>query len=133
MTEDENDIEVVLDEPKKQDESAPEVEIVDEKVEKSAKKSEKEEVTAQEGISELKKNLEREKQARVEAERRAQEAYQHAQKAKVEKNDSDYQLVVNAIETVKTQKEQLKTAYADAMNVQDYARAAELQIGRAHV
>ena len=50
-----------------------------------------------------------------------------AQKAHVEKTDSDYQLVVNAIETVKGRKEQLKSAYADAMNVQDFARAAELQ------
>lgn len=127
MADDENGIDVTLEEPKKADESLPDVEIIDEKEEKPAKKAEKHEISPEEGISELKKNLEREKQARLEAERRAHEAMQHAQKAKVEKTDSDYQLVVNAIETVKSQKEQLKTAYADAMNVQDYARAAELQ------
>ena len=127
MSEEDKGIDVVLEEPKKTDDSLPEVEIIDEKPEKHAKKAEKVEVSPDEGISELKKNLEREKQARLEAERRAQEAYQHAQKAKVDKTDSDYQLVVNAIETVKGRTEQLKTAYADAMNVQDFARAAEIQ------
>lgn len=127
MSDEDNGVDVTLEEPKKADESLPEVEIVDEAPEKQSKKAEKQEVLPEEGISELKKNLEREKQARLEAERRAHEAYQHAQKAKVEKTDSDYQLVVNAIETVKGRKEQLKAAYADAMNVQDFARAAELQ------
>jgi len=127
MADDDNGIDVVLEDAKNQDDTAPVVEIVDEKPEKTAKKAEKDEIQPEEGISELKKNLEREKQARVEAERRAQEAYQHAQKAKVEKTDSDYQLVVNAIETVKGRKEQLKSAYAEAMSVQDFARAAEVQ------
>lgn len=127
MADDENEIEVVLDDAKNQDETLPEVEIADEKVEKSAKKEEKPEVSPEEGILELKKNLEREKNARLEAERRAQEAQNRAQKAQVEKSDSDYQLVVNAIETVKGRKESLKAAYAEAMNAQDYARAAEIQ------
>ena len=104
MADDDNGIDVTLEEPKKADESLPDVEIVDEKVEKEPKKAEKHEISPEEGISELKKNLEREKQARLEAERRAQEAMQHAQKAKVEKTDSDYQLVVNAIETVKSKR-----------------------------
>jgi len=127
MADDENGIDVVLEDAKNQDETLPEVEIADEKVEKSAKKEEKQEVSPEEGILELKKNLEREKNARIEAERRAQEAQTRAQKAHVEKSDSDYQLVVNAIETVKGRKEQLKNAYAEAMNLQDYARAAEIQ------
>ena len=127
MADDENGIDVVLEDAKKQDESLPEVEIVDEKPEKSAKKASGGEVSTDEGISDLKKSLEREKQARIDAERRAQEAQNRAQKAHVEKTDSDYQLVVNAIETVKGRKEQLKSAYAEAMNVQDFARAAELQ------
>lgn len=128
MADDDNGIDVTLEEPKKADESLPDVEIVDEKIEKAAKKDEKEEVSPGEGISELKKNLEREKSARLEAERRAQEAMQHAQKAKVEKNDSDYQLVVNAIETVNSRNEQLKHSYAEAMSMQDYARAADIQL-----
>lgn len=127
MSDEDNGIDVVLEDPPKTDESAPEIEIVEENTEKSAKKEEKPEITPDEGISELKKNLEREKKARLEAEHRAQQAYQHAQKAQVEKSDSEYQLVVNAIETIKTRKEQLKTAYAEAMNVQDFASAADLQ------
>lgn len=127
MSDEDNGIDVTLEEPKKADESLPEVEIVDEIAEQEEKKAEKHEISPEEGILELKKNLEREKNARLEAERRAQEAYQHAHKAKVEKTDSDYQLVVNAIETVKARKEQLKSAYADAMNVQDFAQAADLQ------
>jgi hypothetical protein len=76
---------------------------------------------------ELKKNLEREKQARLEAERRAQDAYQKVQRAQVDKSEFDYQLVLNAIETVKARKEQLKSAYAEAMQTQDFAQAIEIQ------
>lgn len=127
MSDEENGVEVVIEDAKKEDNDAPIVEIVDEKPEKKEKKEEKPEVPVDDGISQLKKNLEREKQARLEAERRAQEAYKDAHKAKIEKTDSDYQLVVNAIETVQVRSEQLKNAYADAMNVQDYAKAAEIQ------
>jgi hypothetical protein len=124
MSDEDTGIDVTLEEPKKADESLPDVEIVDEK---PSKKAGKYEISPEEGISELKKNLEREKQARLEAEQRAQQAFKQAQKMKVDKTDSDYQLVVNAIETVKGRNEQLKSAYAEAMNVQDFARAAEIQ------
>lgn len=127
MSDDENGVEIVLEEQKSASPDDPVVEIVDEKPEKPAKKALKEEVSPEEGISELKKNLEREKQARLEAEQRAQQAYKQAQKANDDKHESDYQLVVNAIETVKSRNEQLKTAYAEAMNLQDFARAAEVQ------
>lgn len=130
MSDEENGVEVVLEEAKQENNDAPVVEIVDEKPEKKAKKeevAEKAEKPVDDGISELKKNLEREKRARLEAEKRAHDAYKDAQKAKVDKSDSDYQLVVNAIETVQVRSEQLKNAYADAMNVQDYAKAAEIQ------
>lgn len=123
MADEENGVEVVLNDDKTREKDVPEVEIVSEEPEKRAKS----EVTPEEGISDLKKNLEREKQARLEAERRAQEAYHQAHKANVDKTESDYQLVVNAIETVKGRNEQLKSAYADAMASQDFARAAEIQ------
>lgn len=127
MSEEDNGVEVVIDEAKKPDNDEPVVEIIDEKPEQTAKKAQKTEVTPDDGISELKKSLEKERQARLDAEQRAQKAFQQAQQAKVEKSDSDYQLVVNAIETVKGQSEQLKAAYAEAMSAQDYARAAEVQ------
>ena len=127
MSDEDNGIEVVLEEPKKAADDTPIVEIVNEAPEKSSKKADKHEVSPDEGILELKKSLEREKQARLEAERRAHQATQQAQKAQIDKNDSDYQLVVNAIETVKAQNETLKAAYAEAMAAGDYARAAEAQ------
>lgn len=116
MSDEDNGVEVVLSDEKTQEKDTPEVEIVKDG-----------EISPEEGILDLKKNLEREKQARIEAERRAQEAYQQAQKAHVDKNESDYQLVVNAIETMKSNSEQLKAAYAEAMSAQDFGRAAELQ------
>ena len=124
MSEENKEIEVVLDDADKKSDDTPKVEIVDEE---PAKKGKSVEVTPDEGISELKKSLEREKQARLDAERRAHQASQQAHKASVDKTDSEYQLVVNAIETVKGRNEQLKTAYADAMNAGDYNRAAEIQ------
>ena len=127
MSDEDSGIEVVLEEPKKATDDTPIVEIVNETSEKSSKKADKHEVSPDEGILELKKSLEREKQARLEAERRAHQATQQAQKAQIDKNDSDYQLVVNAIETVKAQNETLKSAYADAMSAGDYSRAAEVQ------
>lgn len=127
MSDEQEHIDVVLEEPKKDDKDTPKIEIVDEQPEKAAKKAEKAEVTPDEGISELKKSLEREKQARIEAEKRAREAHSQAQKANIDKNDSQYQLVVNAIETVKERAEALKTAYADSMAAGDYAKAAEIQ------
>ncbi|NDB69489.1 MAG: hypothetical protein EB015_16085, partial [Methylocystaceae bacterium] len=128
MSDEDNGVEIVLEDDKKQDNDAPEVEIIDAEAEKQAKKAEKNEISPEEGILELKKNLEREKQARLEAEKRAHEAHQKAHQANADKNESDYQLVVNAIETVNSRNEQLKTAYADAMAAQDYSRAAEVQL-----
>lgn len=125
MSDEDNGVEIVLEDEKKQDNDAPEVEIVDQEPEKEAKKAE---VTPEEGISDLKKSLEREKQARLEAERRAQEAHHRAHQATNDKAESEYQLVVNAIETVNSRNEQLKNAYAEAMSAQDYSRAAEIQL-----
>lgn len=127
MSDEPEHIDVVLDEPEKDNKDAPEVEIVDEQEEKPVQKAEKPEVSPDDGISELKRSLEREKQARAEAERRAREAQNQANQANIDKNDSQYQLVVNAIETVKERAEALKTAYAEAMSVGDYTKAAEVQ------
>lgn len=133
MSEEENGIEVVLEEPKKADDDAPEVEIIAEAEEKPAKKEAKEEkeekveVTPDEGILELKKSLEREKQARAEAERRALAAQKKAAEAQENTIEAQYQLVSNALETVKERAESLKSAYAESMSVGDYTKAAEIQ------
>lgn len=131
MSEDKDHVDVVLEEPKddkKEDDLVVEVEKPEPKATKPQPKVEKaEEISPDEGIEALKKSLEREKQARIDAERRANEAFQKAQRFEEGKAESDYQLVVNAIETVKERNDVLKSAYADAMGAGDYAKAAEVQ------
>lgn len=127
MSDQEEHIEVNLEEPKLKAPAEKEelkVEVVDEKPKKEAKKPE---VTPKEGIDELKKRLENERQARIQAEYQAQQARQQAQEAKTETKDANYQLVVNAIETIKGRSEALKSAYAEAMSVGDFQKAATLQ------
>jgi hypothetical protein len=127
MSDQEEHIEVNLEEPKveapaKKEEL--EIEVVDEKPKKEAKKPE---ITPKEGIDELKKRLENERQARIQAEYQAQHARKQAEEAKTETQDANYQLVVNAIETIKERSESIKTAYAEAMSVGDFKTAASLQ------
>lgn len=75
----------------------------------------------------LKEQLERERQARAEAERRANEAAQTAYQAQAEVQDSNLHLVTNAIETVSQTQSILKANYRDAMSAGDYDTAAEIQ------
>lgn len=94
------------------------------KVEKVA---DNDEVTPEEGISHLKKQLENEQKARAEAEQRAREAQQMVQRAQRDVQDGDYQLIVSAIDKAKSNSELLKSAYAEAMAAQDYRRVADIQ------
>lgn len=122
---DENDhVDVVLEEEKTKAESEPEV-VVEDKVE--AKEEKPPVISADEGIQEMKRRLEIERRAREDAERRAYESAQQAHKASSEVKDTNYQLVVNAIETVKGRAETLKGAYKEAMSVGDYDKLAEIQ------
>lgn len=79
------------------------------------------------GLEALKAQLERERQARLDAERRANEAAQNAYQAQNEAQDSNLHLVSNAIETVKQQNDILKANYRDAMAAQDFETAADIQ------
>jgi hypothetical protein len=127
MSDEQEHIEVELEEPKKDDELKVEVKD-DPEPEKKAKKAEKtEEVAPEDGIQELKKRLEQEKQARIEAERRAHQANNQINKAYQEVKDTNYQLVTNAIETVKSRAEMLKNAYRESMSVSDFDKAADIQ------
>ena len=75
MSDEKEHIEVELEEPKKDDELKVEVKD-DVKPEKKAAKQEKpEEIPPEDGIQELKKRLEYEKQARIEAERQIGRAH----------------------------------------------------------
>lgn len=78
-------------------------------------------------LKQLQQNLEAERRARKDAEGRARDAAEHANKAYSEAEDSNFQLVVNAIDTVRRDNEMLKSHYKEAMSVGDYDRAAEIQ------
>ena len=121
MSDTEEHVEVVLDEDKSATTDEPKIEVVEKKEEKPA------EIEPDEGIKELKRSLEREKQARAEAERRAHEANNKIQQAYSEVKDSNYQLVSNALETVKERAEVLKNALRESMVVGDFDKAAEIQ------
>lgn len=123
MSDENEHVEVVL-EDKKSEVNEPEIVISDEP-ERAEEKPPV--VTAEDGIQEMKRRLEMERRAREEAELRAYHAAQQAQKASIEVKDTNYQLVVNAIETVKGRSDALKNAYKEAMSVGDYDRLAEIQ------
>lgn len=85
-------------------------------------------VPAADAVAELKRQLENEKIARAEAERRENAARQEAFRAKTDVEDTNLQLVTNAIETVKGSTAALKTAYSQAAAAQDWDRLADIQI-----
>lgn len=116
MSEAEKDPEIVKDD---------DIEVV--KVDDEPEKEEKKVVAAEDGIQELKNRLEREKQARIEAERNAHMAMESAASAKNEVQDTNLHLVRNAIDTVKRNNDILKHSYSEALSVGDYTRAAEIQ------
>ena len=78
-------------------------------------------------LRQLQQNLETERRARKEAEVRARDAAQHANKAYSEVEDTNFQLVVNAIDTVRRENDILRSHYKEAMSVGDYDRVAEIQ------
>jgi hypothetical protein len=127
MSKEPEQIEIDLEETAKKPESA-EIEVLKaedepEVVTKAATK----EIEPEEGLEALKAQLEREKTARIEAEKREREARQTAFKAQNEVQDSNLHLVTNAIETVKQTADVLKSNYREAMSMGDYDRAAEVQ------
>lgn len=74
----------------------------------------------QETVSELKRQLNAEREARVAAEKRAHHA-------NTEKDDTEIQLVSSAIDSVVRDTEILKTNLQIAMQNQDFAKAADIQ------
>jgi hypothetical protein len=87
----------------------------------------KDEPPAPDPVAELKAQLEQERNARVAAERRANDAAQTAHSAQLETADNQLQLVVTAIDRVKENTAALKAAYAEAMRQSDFEAAAEIQ------
>lgn len=127
MSDEQDHVEVELEEPKNDDELKVEVKDDPKPEKKEEKVAKSEEIAPEDGIQELKKRLEYEKQARIDAERRAQQANHQINKAYQEVKDTNYQLITNALETVKSRAEMLKTAYRESMSVSDYDKAAEIQ------
>jgi hypothetical protein len=97
------------------------------KVEKTEEPPKKE-ISADEGIRELKLKLEEERLARLEAERQMKRATETASAAKSEVDDTNLKLIDNAIETVKNNQLALKRSYAEALSKGDHEEAAEIQI-----
>jgi hypothetical protein len=95
--------------------------------EEAAEKTERRIVEPEEGLDALKEQLERERQARAEAERRAQEATTSAYYANNEVQDSNFQLVNNAIDTIQNQNQILKSNLKAAMQNDDYDSIVEIQ------
>lgn len=103
----------------------PEIQVVE--AEKEPEIAAKREIPAEEGIAELKRQLDNERKARAEAEHRANEAVSQVNAAKSEVEDTNLQLVNNAIATVTQNKKILRSQYSAAMSVGDYEKAAEIQ------
>ena len=95
--------------------------------EQSQEPSKVKEIEPEEGLEALKKRLEEERSARINAEKLAQEAAQRAYQASNEVQDVNLQLVKNAIDTLHGNARTLKSEYSSAMAMGDYDRAAELQ------
>ena len=112
-------------ENKPEDDKINEPEVV--KAEIEPEKAEIEAIPAEEGIQELKLRLEQERMGRLEAEKQAKLAYYSAAEARNEVQDTNLQLVRNAIDTVKRNNDILKYSYSEAMSVGDYTKAAEIQ------
>ena|ERR1700676_2419100 len=101
------------------------VEVI--RAEETPKTPEKDILKPEEGLEKLKKQLESEKQGRVDAERRAQEASEAERQAKTEVQDNNLHLVTTAIANVTQANDLLEGKYAEAMAAQDYAAAAKVQ------
>jgi len=116
----EEQIEIHLDEPEKVKEA--EIEVV--KAEDVPVKT-KPELPPE--VRELKFQLEQEKLARAEAEKRARMASEREYVAKNEVTDTNLSLINNAISSTQQETGYLKAGYREAMATGDYDRAAEIQ------
>lgn len=92
-----------------------------------AESEEQDVLKPEDGMQELKRQLDEERARRAEAERRAQEMAQQAHVARLDKEDTDLQLVSGAIDTLDRDTELLKQSLQYAMQTNDHARAVELQ------
>jgi hypothetical protein len=124
MANESEQIEIELDDVEKASKTNEEDDI---KVVKAEETPATNEIVGEEGIKELKRRLEAERQLRLDAEKRAREHAERETNARNEVQDSNLTLVSNAIETVKQNNSILKANYREAMSVGDFDKAAEIQ------
>ena len=117
-------LEIPLDELEDKPEDA---EIVVEPAEEQPKLAKKPEIEPDDAVENLKRKLEQERQARLQAEHHARLAAAQAEKAQSEVQDTNYHLIESAIETLKREKQLVKQQLAEAHAQQDFDRIAELQ------
>jgi len=110
-----------------EDKPAEEQEIVVETENAPAPEAAAPEVDPMEAVRELRAQLDRERQARHEAEQAARRAAEQANAAYSEMDDTNVQLVVSAIDKVKTDNGILTSQYAEAMQTGEYEKAATIQ------
>jgi hypothetical protein len=106
--------------------SVPEPEIEVAEAPKAAKTPEKVVIPPDEGLQKLKKQLEDERTARIDAERRAAESAEAERQALTKNQGTELDLVTNAITTVTQANDQLEEKYAAALQAQDFAGAAKI-------
>jgi hypothetical protein len=85
------------------------------------------EVSPEQGIKELRVRLEQEQIARADAEKRAREMQHNANRANMEVQDTNLQLIHSAMENVKRNSDILKQHYAAALQAGAFDKAAEIQ------
>lgn len=116
-------------------EAEPEVEIVEDQVvrtddtpvEVSDKTDDTKIVTAEEGVDELKRRLEAETKAKLEAEAKARQATAEVRQAKTEVEDSQLREITGAIDVVKRNLDIAKSNYKAARTANDMDAEVEAQ------
>lgn len=125
-TADEMNIDLDEIDKKKTEEADKKADVKVEVVTPEAKTEEKPILEPEAGLEKLKKQLEDEKAARQDAERRARASAEAEVQARTEAQDNRLHVVTNAISTIKQSQKNLRTEYATAMASQDYEKVAEL-------
>jgi len=101
--------------------------VVDVELEAENEEPEVQIVSQEDGIKELQQQLDRERAERIRAQQAEQAARVEAYRARSDVDDTNIQLVSNAIDTLRRDDEILKQNYQIAMQQGQFAAAAEIQ------
>jgi hypothetical protein len=101
--------------------------VVDVELEAENEEPEVQIVSQEDGIKELQKQLDRERAERIRAQQAEQAARVEAYRARSDVDDTNIQLVANAIDSLRRDDEILKQNYQIAMQQGQFAHAAEIQ------